>query len=748
MVIIYGMINMSRFLEIVYDFFRGMSSFIAPEKLPKTILEVIENYELMLQLGNLKKRRGYENILTTGLTTLKAMIEFVNSNDDRLLVVQDGTGIKESIYSAFYGGITAITNDERTAGSTVDQAYPLVHNNEIRSPAGIGSDNYRPFWYGYIEAATRFNGEASIAAGKYLTEKFPNTFFTDGDDGDLELAFTVHNQSGGSHLSGGGVDAGYYNIFVSPVIDGYQRCFPQFAARMSIKQSDDGIARGYLKVNSTYNENRKRVTAFDIFIARSDTDYSDDDSDIISDFKEALNDDAYFYRRINLDEDGKPFLTISGTLEAANPPTYVEFDDDFADWETFELQNCLCDFTASTDYTRKIVGARTENGTKVQYGLADLVNADNGLSVTLKIYQGWYNAGGYELLKINYDNYYFKLGSEMYTYLNIPQGDLGLDDYKHKYGLIVNGRYVGFGFDDDNGYYSPPNAFDVLCALNIIRLTKKVVGCAKAGRDAYAFYKTGGSRVSIYGNANIDQDDSFLDVGLTNQKAVAQLDDDSFAFMSYSGPCLIRGRQKDFIGEDIKTWFERTGDLPLFTNAQKEACVAGYNHLKEHIYFSFPTYTTSPYTNGIVFVFDLRAWRRKFEPWKILKTDTPLYNFTLSEDVHCLAGGLTKIVDFNGSTQDETVSTRLVFNLLKSTRKRVKTLFHRLYLDVDTDDTVTINAYYDGSSSASALTTINADGETKIGQSKQSMKLEITTPASTNDVEISSMKIKALPGKH
>ena len=290
----------------------------------------------------------------------------------------------------------------------------------------------------------------------------------------------------------------------------------------------------------------------------------------------------------------------------------------------------------------------------------------------------------------------------------------------------------------------------MLCAQNVIIPIRDVVGCAKAGRDVYMFYKNGGSRVSVLSNTNVEQDDNFFDVGLVHQKALFQLSDDEFAFMSYKGPYLVRGRQKIYIGQGINPWFERTEGEPYFTDAQKEACVVGYNHLKELIFFSFPTYTTSPYTYGVVFVFDIRAHRAEMEPWWVLKSDLAFSTFCVNNDLHLLAGfaggggASGRVVDFNASTANETVSTRLVFNLLKA-GKRQKMLFHRLYLDIDTDDTVTINAYYDESATPTALSALNTDNEVQIGQMKQSMKLEISTAASANDVELSKMELKLLP---
>jgi hypothetical protein len=218
--------------------------------------------------------------------------------------------------------------------------------------------------------------------------------------------------------------------------------------------------------------------------------------------------------------------------------------------------------------------------------------------------------------------------------------------------------------------------------------------------------------------------------------------------MGYDGPYLIIGRTIRYIGDALRPWFNKTGSLPLLTDAQKEACVAGHNHLKKLIFFSFPTYTTSPYTTGLVFVFDIRALELGFEPWWILKTDIPLYSFTLADDLHLLAGSTTKIVDFNTTeTPDETVSSRILLGMIRneSSGLRHKILWHKLFVDYTGNDTITLNVYFDKSDTAVVLTALNTDKETMIGYIKQFFELELTTDASTNELEYSQIEISALP---
>ena len=164
------------------DQWGGQSSLIHKEKLPVALIQSIRNGILSKKLGVIKKRPRYANILTSGLTALNNMIEFVNQNDERILFIQDGTGVEKSIYSGGYGAIAAITNDERTGGSTINQIYPVLWRKELRSSAGMNAATDLPFWFGYIDAITRYPNATTpiaISAGRYLDIQFYNDAFTD-----------------------------------------------------------------------------------------------------------------------------------------------------------------------------------------------------------------------------------------------------------------------------------------------------------------------------------------------------------------------------------------------------------------------------------------------------------------------------------------------------------------------------------------------------------------------------------------
>ncbi len=415
---------MSRFLDFVIDVFRGMNSYIAKSGLPSYLLQHIENLDLTARFGFLKKRKGSKKIIDSGISDLKNIGEFEDLNGGVQLLIQDGTGLKESVVTAgaYADPVTAIANDERTTGSLVDEMYPIVHNNVLRSPAGVVSSAYRSFWFGYLKEQVRYeNGgfPVTLSAGKYLEDQFlGNPLSTLIADSSLSPA--------DSQITEKGLESGDYIFYFSPVYTDGQRGSQDSSLVLSRKQHYDyGSIYLLLKIAHADKELYPRIKAIDIFVALK-TENALNEFDVYP---------AYFLQRVSLKEDSGSILELDGQFENANPPTYIEFDDDFSEWETSLFSGFHITFTYSAVDYRLTLGGRTENGTKVRYNVSGVAALQNA-SVTCDIISGWESlVAGYAYIYILYDDYYKKLGSKMSTYLNSPEGDTGLDDYKHKYGF-------------------------------------------------------------------------------------------------------------------------------------------------------------------------------------------------------------------------------------------------------------------------------------------------------------------------
>ena len=730
-------------MEVRINEHRGMANQVAKEKLPTWLYQKIHNLELSKKLGRMVKRGGYANVLTTGLTTLNGMKEFTDNNGGRQILLQDGTGLEESVYSAgAYGAIAAIANDEREAGvaPTVTQMYPVLHEKVLRSGAGIAATHDHPFWYGYKDAYDRFKNVAAppsqIAAGKYLDDQFYG--------GNLFSSFmSVTLAQSASQVASEGIPSGdNYFVYVAPVLDGYQRGLPEIdnIAKQLINGADYNALNLLLSLTAANYASHKRITAVDVFVAKATEGYLSD-TDVYP---------AYFLERVSLEDDGDYFLELDGTLETATPPTYVEFDDDFSTWETFFLQNHFANFTAATEYNEKL-GTRTENGTKVRYALSNLDNADSGLSVTCKIFSRWYADGATLKYPFKYDDYHRKLGSEMYEYLGIPTGDIGLDDVRYKFSCMANKRYFIFGTPDGAfGYFSKVNEPDVIPSQNILRLQREPTGCVTVGRDVIAFYPSSSKRFTVLSNANAEEDDTFSSIGLVSQKAIFSVSDEEAYGFDLRGPWGLHLRNHKFIGSLLTEWWEDE-----LSEAEKNACVVVYNRLKDWVLYSFPTYAGThdgqTYT-GIVFVFDRGYYiksGRQIEPWWILPTDHLMYNWTVAEDddLHLLTGSKTAIVDWNEplrADQDESVKTLAHLRLLKNPILGNRVHFDMLYLYyVSATDAMVGKIRADDG--AWETLTINSDQQSFLRYICDTLEVELSTAASKNDVEISEEIITFTP---
>ena len=724
-------------MELNVSEHKGMSVLIYAAKLPSYLYQLVWNLELSKKLGKMIKRKGYKNVLIAGLTALKSMFEFVDDNDGRQIFIQDGTGVEESVHSgSAYGAITAIANDVRTASSSVGQAYPVLYRKEYRTGTGIATNN-NPMWYGYMAAKNRFNDADTIAAGKYLCDQMHKTLFG-YNAGDIQLISIANSALAMNSTAFGtqGLDEGTYIVFISAVIDGYQRGTPSILDIVS-NNTDDKYSLDLTIQSDDGNESKlPRVTAYDIFVA-SLTNVGADVTPATSTELLSLAYTSYFVERVDLNGDGNRFLTIAGTNDITGGAEKITIAG-FATWQTFNPIGFFL-YDSTNNKTYRITGA-TPNGTALELTTTPVVS--NAGAATLHFFSRWYEVSDDNKRRFVYDDYYFKAGSEMFTYLDLPAGDFGLTNVQYKYGCMSNKRYFIFGRSDGPfGYFSKVNAPDVFPALNILRLKKEPTGCMAVGRDVMAFSKDSAKRFTVLSNTNAEEDDEFSDIGLVSQKALYQVSDEEGYGFDQRGPWHLNLRQHEFIGEHLKEWWEDN-----LSETEKSACVVGYNRLKNWVMFSFPTYTTSPYTTGIIFVFDREAQKREgINAWWIYKTDVAIYNFTQADDLHLLAGSTTKILDFNTTgTPTETVATKATLKLMNNPILGNRLHINTVYFDyTSATDTVLVKVSADGAAQESLV--LLGDKQAVIKYMCSKLELEISTAASANVVEYGSHLITFQP---
>ena len=695
--------------------FQGVSSFIADENKPVYLFKNLVNLEPAVTFGRLQKRKGYADLIT-GETGLSNMAEFVDKNDGRQIFAKRSTAIRESVYSGgSYGAFAAVSNDERTLLSTVNEIHPVVFERVLRTGAGLNASTDLPMHFAYQDAITRFPNDdpVAIAAGKYLSDQFLDSALTNlVEMSSFPTSFTI-TKTGSS-----GPGAGFYVLYFAPVIDGYQLGFSKPGAYatsvVGIELADGESLKQTLKIATANESNEKRITAVDVYVGNPSV---WPDAGVMY--------DSHFLQRIPLDDDGPAVLDLSGTFENANPPTYIDFASN-TDWETFSLSNYIISFTSGSDYEYRLSTRSTPGGGVTRFTLAEAVAAAlQNTTVQCKIFPRWYDDGTGHLFPFVYDKDYFTLGSGMFERLNVPDGDIGRDDLRYKYACEANRRYFIFGTNDRKGYYSKEGNPDVIPSLNFIRNRRPETGCASVGRDVLIFSKLYTDRITVLSDSNIEKDESFLEVGCTNHDSIIKISDDEIAWMSYKGPYELKLRQSRFIGQDISEWWEET-----LTDAEKEACVGAYNYRKDQIWWFFPTYSDTNYPNGIIFVYDRHAKRMGYDHvWYYFKSDHAALAACVNDDGHLLTNNATDLVDWNNDTPTETVETILKLLLLQGPNRsqRLRTYAKWLFVDGTFGDTISANIYLNGSSTPVALS-FDADYEAFIRYLAESFEMELTSP--------------------
>lgn len=641
------------FLNI--DKWWGVNTQIESEKKPIYVVEEQVNYELARKQGSLLRRKPYKNILTAGLTLLKNLFEFKNTNGDRQILIQDGTGLEESIYSGgAYQAITAIPNDERTGTPTVDQMYPVLYENVVRSGAGLNAATDLPFRYGYEAERKRFKDAVTIAAGKYLEDQGY------GIDGLLTYnsALSVLAISNNSSPSIGGFgETTKIVIYASPVLEDGQQGFP-------IKSiGTDLVISGLLGATQTFEVNLyidnttpqilKRIVAIDLYYARVD------------DIGNVENELAYFFHRAHLNDDSDPYLGgLVGNVGVTVANKIVL--DDFEDFYDFTLaRKWLYDETNDNYYY--VTAIAFGSPTASQLEITVLPNAPADGAATLSVISRWRDDGSFYHYSTFFDNHFIQKGAEMYADLGIPRGDTGISDFRYKFSAINGNRMLILGVTDHvGGNYSLPFNLDIIPALNVVKTQEEPVGCIPFGENFLIFQDRFATHLSIFGNENTRQIDKYIDATIVNQKAVFAVDKNTFFGFDYQGPWMMSvGSDKETrIGEGLFEWWDDT-----LSETVKDGCVVSYNKLKKQVIFSFPDYSTAPYTNGIAFVFDLKVYTQlqSVFPWYYFTTDKPMKSSCIATDNHLLTSNATAIVDWNqNNSTDESIEAWIKLKVIKN----------------------------------------------------------------------------------
>ena len=775
--------------------FQGVSSFIADENKPVYLFKNLVNLEPAVTFGRLKKRKGYGDLIT-GQSGLTDMIELVDKNDDRNLIVQKSTNIYKSAYSGGYGALAQLDGtafDKRAGSPTTYNLRMNTFERVLRAGNGLNATTDYPVWIGHIEQSDRYParlmGWANVAGdiyrkssasdphavmydGTFLTEETgtPTTpgsnewgysggyiYINVGGVPDEDLVYSkdrlvaglyldrqfythVWDSDGLSVAEGGdssypsdlllkGLDEGWYYIYLSAVLDGYQLDIPfqgtngpGFYKKVGADDSGMSIRLAFYYASQSYALSCPRITAVDVYAAylgeTKDTDYG--------------KYEAYFIERIPLDSGGvdKPIVELSGCSTNNGASTITT--PALSGWKTFDTQY-LYVYNVTTGEYHWIA---SESGTTLTVSPAPAGTAG---SQTIRIYSDWFLMGTSKQYKLIYDSYYRVAASEMYKRIGAPSGDLGLIDYRYKYGCEANRRYFIFGRTDKWGYFSKAGAPDVIPIQNPIKLRYESTGCVAVGRDVLIFSKLFTDRISVLSEKSIDKDESFLDVGCSSDESILSLSDDEAAWMSYKGPYEIRLRQSRFLGQDISEWWETT-----LSDAEKEACVAGYNYRKDQIWFFFPTYSDSDYPNGIIFVYDRHARRMGYKHvWYYFKSDHAALSMCINDDGHLLSNDGAAIVDWNHATPTETVETIMKFLLLSGPERhqRLRMYVKWLFVDGTFGDTITANIYINGSGTPVALS-FDADYEAFVRYLAETFEVELTSPASLNDIEYNKIQFK------
>jgi len=716
----------------------GINTQIESEKKPIYVVEEQVNLEIARKPGALTRRKPYVTIITAGIvTSIKSLFEFINTNGDRLLLGQDDTGLKESIETTSYAAFTALDNDNRSGTPLVDQMYPTVYENVIRAGAGIvGTNvNYVPFWYGYVAVKKRYHDLVTIAAGKYAEDQSPHQTYSSGSF--LQVVYAARAKVGSftGKVPSIGLKKGFYWFTFSYVLEDGQRVFPSSSVYITDPLADassqDAIYDPYgynvtaenqylsleYSIPDARESNLVRVDKIDVYVGYSEKEI---------DAKTALSIPSYFLERIDLNAYGNPVW--QGSASYTTGPNNAVISN-FADWQSFPLIGMFIHDKGNDSYHE--ITAVAHGASDVTLTLADAPTVGTEAS---ELVSGWIDSSSVHVYRYFYDNSAKKLGKEMYSRIGIPPGDQGITDFRYKYSAINGKRLLVCGVTDHpGGNYSLPYNLDVIPALNVVKTHEEPLGCVPYGENFLIFSKRYCTHLSIYGNENSRQIDDYVEATIVSQKSVVNAGRDLVFGFDYEGPWLLGpGTGLLRIGDSLYQWWDET-----LSDTIKDGCIVIYNRLKGQVLYYFPDYATAPYTNGLAFVFDIKAWEdNKVYPWFYFTTDKTITAWCTATDNHTLIGDSdgddVHDLSQDGGT-DESVSSWVKLKVIKNRLAGKK----RMWIDTlsmeYTGETLTVEIFEDGGSAVDVSSDLTTNDKLFLRRFLEEFQLKITPAAGTGE---------------
>jgi len=756
----------------------GMMGLVAPEKMPPYFFQKLINWRLGDALHRLRKRSPFTSILTgagdSNMINCKGLADLKDIGGNRLLVGYFGStkGIRESVYSGgSYGSTSQLSGgaqDKRLNTGFDDTGFrhPLNIHNELRLAGGATSGF--PAWLGYIKDRKRFYNPDSDSYGvsftnqRYLDDAIYDNISSSQWRTVVDSDSIVATAELVSYDANAVMTDTYYSIYASPVIDGYQRGIPRRIYTTDIPTTvlvtgngEGNTTKIVFTVDSGDTQLAPRLTAIDLFLIASTEPLIEEE------FKDT--DVAYFLERIYLGaEPDKPFFTTQGDVDNTGGSEKVTIPEGKVSFAGLKFWI----YNKDTDEWYFHDGTATESGTDLELDLDTTIGATPASSTTgdeLEFYTGWYPSGSNYKYETFYDNDNFKtLKANMWAFTGIPRGDTGITDVKHEASAWNGNRRVITKMATEKAmlsYYSTADNPDIFPNQNIIRHRQSTVGVANVSQDFLFFCEKHIERVMILENTQHLQDDHWSDRGMAGPLALAQISDDMVAVFDQKGPYLVAGRELIPIGDTLHEWWRNT-----LTYDQKTECRVLYNQYYDEIWFIFPTYTTSPYTTGVIFVFDVNAYKRGMaSPW----WTASLSNFTVKNGCvnfqhhlivandysgTTLNGEISRIADLSTEGSDESVNTLARLKLLQNPDLAKEVYWNKLILDIrgsgrsSPDDTVTVKCYFDEESSPSLSPTLDTDHfDVKLHKVAETLEIEVVTGASANDVNLRNAQLVFYP---
>jgi len=741
-------------MKLLFTQISGRSGLIASEKLPSSMFVELINWELSENLQNLVKRKPYLQLLGNQYPVYGAIDWTDQDGTNGIVALKEQGGVKSFSYygrnGATYDPPVSFANDDRTAGSTINEMHPRQVYNAIRSGAGLNASTDRPFIIYKLKDRKRIYDPISDVHGVNFTNGvYVDEQIYDGKLGHLlsptsaypsQISLApgcqAYTETGGFAQS----DVRAFKLYAAPLIDGYQRGFPDDSVNYYLNAYDPSYDRyafrGHIQLSPFLAQRSRRITAIDIFLSITgeglDLDYTPP---------------YYFLTRVPF--QGMPdraFFKANCSIQN----TYIEVPD-YEAWYTWRYLYHFYAYNKTDEEWIRLSSTVNFSGSNARFSISSGVPTNIGTDKEVEFYLGWYNLGPYYYYEFFFDDFHFRLGSEMYDYLGIPKGDLGRTDTRYKY-LVWNGkRSLIAGVNDDGLYYSTPFDPDVFPIRNRIRPKFEPVALETIREDYLIASKSNMERMQVYANdGDVRLDSVYSDRGVVSQKALLKVTDYMIFGCDYKGPWMLTPNGLEDLSTHVADFFDpRKG---LLTQSQIDECVIGYNKHLDQIWFSFPTYTDSDYfPSGLILSYDLRARALGLpSPWFLVSTDKPIYNFVTNKIFHLLgldrANSVTDIVDFNGSSGGEELRAKLEFMTLESPILNTQISWRMIRVRMETDGFYETDVYLDGDSSPTKSISLPDNGRMRVFRPSKTLRVVLEESiASDEAAEYSGMDIHGTP---